>query len=155
ERSDVLYGTEGYLAPEYASASGEDLAAGMRMDIFALGRILVEMMVGEQLTQAEIDRRHDQIYGSILHSKTLDIGFVRAVFRSVSYNPQARYANAIEMEKDLVQSAPPMLRRRPAELDLGLAHDTRPREGIVTLYNVGGGELAGEVGTDVEWLQVS
>jgi serine/threonine protein kinase len=155
ERSDVLYGTEGYLAPEYASASGEDLATGMRMDIFALGRILVEMMVGERMTQAEIDRRHDQIYGSILHSKTLDIGFVRAVFRSVSYNPQARYANAIEMEKDLVQSAPPIPRRRPDAIDFGIAADTRLREATITVYNVGGGQLSGEVSTDAEWLEVS
>ena len=78
----------------------------------------------QDVAQAEIDRRHDQIYGSILHSKTLDIGFVRAVFRSVSYNPRARYANAIEMEKDLVQSAPPVVRRRPAEIELGTATDT-------------------------------
>jgi len=155
ERSDVLYGTDGYLAPEYASASGEDLATGMRMDIFALGRILVEMMVGERMSQAEIDRRHDQIYGSILHSKTLDIGFVRAVFRSVSYNPQARYASAIEMERDLMESAPPVVRRRPAEINLGTATDTRPREGTLTIYNVGGGELSADVSTDAEWLEIS
>src|SRR5262249_25655742 len=105
-------------------------------------------------SQAEIDRRHDQIYGSILHSRTLDIGFVRAIFRSVSYNPEARYPSALEMEKDLSEAAPPIGRRRPAELDLGLARHLRPPEAILTLFNVGGGTLSGEVSTDVEWLEV-
>ncbi len=154
EKSDVLYGTEGYLAPEYAAGAAEDLAAGMRMDVFALGRILVEMLVGQRMTQAEIDQRHDQIYGSILHSKTLDISLVRAIFRSVSYNPTARYASAIEMEQDLVAAAPPIGRRRPAELDLGAVTDARPRESIVSVYTVGGGSHAGDVSTDVEWLEV-
>jgi serine/threonine protein kinase len=154
EKSDVLYGTEGYLAPEHAGRGAEDLAAGMRMDIFALGRILVEMMVGQRLTQADIDQRHDQLYGSILHSKTLDIGFVRAIFKSVSYNPDLRYPSALEMEKDLVAAAPPIGRRRPAEIDLGTARDTRPREATISIYNAGGGTLTGEVSTDVDWLQV-
>jgi hypothetical protein len=35
-----------------------------------------------------------------------------------------------------------------------LARDQRPRETVVTLYNVGGGVLAGEVSTDAEWLEV-
>jgi serine/threonine protein kinase len=154
EKSEILYGTEGFLAPEYAAAGGEDLAAGMRMDVFALGRILVELLVGERMTQAEIDRRQDEFYGRIVNRATLDINFVRAIFRAVSYKPELRYASALEMQKDLEAAAPAIARRRPSEIDLGVASDTRPREAVLTVYNAGGGSLQGEVSTDVDWLEV-
>jgi hypothetical protein len=154
EKSEILYGTEGYLAPEYAGGGGEDLAAGMRMDVFALGRILVELLVGERMTQAEIDRRQDEFYGRIVNRASLDINFVRAIFRSVSYKPELRYASALEMQKDLEAAAPPIARRRPAEIDLGIASDTRAREAVLSVYNAGGGTLRGEVSTDAEWLEV-
>ncbi|MBI3911508.1 MAG: serine/threonine protein kinase [Armatimonadetes bacterium] len=153
EKVDTLYGTEGYLAPEYAEQSAEDLAAGMRMDVFAMGRILVELMAGKRLSQEDIDRRTQQLYGSILHSQRLDDHFVRAVFRSVDYNPERRYPNGMEMEQDVMASAPPMGRVRPRELVL-YDEGQRAPEASLTVYNVGGGTLHGSVHVDASWLDI-
>src|SRR5437016_5371735 len=43
ETTDALYGSDSFLAPEYAERSEEDLDAGKKMDVFAMGRILVEL----------------------------------------------------------------------------------------------------------------
>jgi len=154
ETTDQLYGSDSYLAPEYAERSVEDADSGKRMDVFAMGRILVELMVGERLTQEEIDKRHSQIYGSILHSGKLDISFVRAVFKSVAYDPQQRYASGIELAEDITPAAPPVGRVRPSALDFGLVEDAAPKELNIQCYNVGGGTLHAEVAVEGDWLEV-
>ena len=154
ETTDQLYGSDSYLAPEYAERSEEDADAGKRMDVFAMGRILVELMVGQRLTQEEIDARQDQLYGSILHSGKLDISFVRSVFRAVSYDPQRRYSSGIELAEDITPAAPPVGRVRPSALDFGTLTDTEPRETSVQCYNVGGGTLQADIAADGDWLEV-
>ncbi len=154
ETTDQLYGSDSYLAPEYAERSVEDADAGMRMDVFAMGRILVELMVGERLSQEEIDRRQDQLYGRILHDGKLDVSFVRAVFRSVAYDPTRRYGSGVELAEDITPAAPPVARVRPAQVDFGLVHDTATREIIVQCYNVGGGTLRADLAVDAEWLEI-
>jgi serine/threonine-protein kinase len=154
ETTDQLYGSDSFLAPEYAERSEEDADSGKRMDVFALGRILVELMVGQRLTQEEINSRQDQLYGQILHSGKLDISFVRAVFRSVSYDPQRRYGSGIELEEDIAPAAPPVGRLRPAAIDFGLVEEASPREVTIQAYNVGGGTLRADIATDAEWLEI-
>ncbi|HEU4752809.1 MAG TPA: protein kinase, partial [Armatimonadota bacterium] len=154
ETTDQLYGSDSFLAPEYAERSVEDADAGKRMDVFALGRILVELMVGQRLTQEEIDRRHDQLYGEILHSGKLDISFVRSVFKAVSYDPQRRYASGIELEEDISPAAPPVGRLRPALIDFGVVEGVAPQEVAIQAYNAGGGTLRAEIATDSEWIEI-
>jgi serine/threonine-protein kinase len=154
ETTDQLYGSDSYLAPEYAERGVEDEDSGKKMDVFAMGRILVELMVGERLTQEEIDRRHDQLYGKILHDGKLDISFVRAVFRSVAYDPQRRYGSGVELAEDITPAAPPVGRVRPSAVDFGVVHDVTQREINVQAYNVGGGTLRADIGVEGEWLEI-
>lgn len=154
ETTDQLYGSDSFLAPEYAERSVEDSDSGKRMDVFAMGRILVELMVGERLSQEEIDRRHDQLYGQILHSGKLDISFVRAVFRSVSYDPQRRYGSGVELAEDITPAAPPVGRVRPSTADFGLVEDGATRELVLQAYNVGGGTLRADVAAEGDWLEI-
>jgi protein kinase-like protein len=154
ETTDQLYGSDSYLAPEYAERTVEDADAGKRMDVFAMGRILVELMVGERLSQEEIDRRHDQLYGAILHSGKLDVSFVRAVFKSVAYDPQRRYSSGVELAEDILPAAPPAGRVRPRVLDLGMVEDAAPREVSVQCYNVGGGTLRADIAVEGEWIEI-
>lgn len=154
ETTDQLYGSDSFLAPEYLERSVEDLEAGKKMDVFAMGRILVELMVGERLSQEDINRRHDQLYGQILHSGKLDVSFVRAVFRSVAYDPERRYSSGVELAEDILPAAPPVGRVRPAEIDFGLVTDASPKERIVQCYNAGGGTLRAEIAVDADWIEI-
>ncbi len=154
ETTDQLYGSDSYLAPEYADRSEENLEAGKKMDVFAMGRILVELMVGQRLSQDDIDRKQDQLYGQILHSGKLDISFVRAVFKSVAYDPTRRYESGVALAEDILPAAPPVGRVRPTVLDLGLVEDATPREVSLQVYNVGGGTLRGELAVEADWLDI-
>lgn len=154
ETTDQLYGSDSYLAPEHLQRSAEDAESGKRMDVFAMGRILVELMVGERLTQEEINSRQDQLYGQILHSGKLDISFVRAVFRSVAYDPERRYGSGVELAEDILPAAAPVGRIRPGRIDFGLVEDASPREVVLQCYNVGGGTLHADVAVEGEWLEI-
>lgn len=154
ETTDQLYGSDSFLAPEFAERSVEDAESGKKMDVFAMGRILVELMVGERLSQDDINKRHDQLYGQILHGGKLDISFVRAVFRSVAYDPERRYDSGVELAEDITPAAPPAGRVRPAVIDFGTTEDASAREVSVQAYNVGGGTLRADVAAEGDWLEI-
>ncbi|HTE20705.1 MAG TPA: protein kinase [Armatimonadota bacterium] len=154
ETTDQLYGSDSYLAPEYAERSVEDAEAGKKMDVFAMGRILVELMVGRRMTQEDIDRRQDQLYGELLHSGKVDVSFLRAVFRSVAYDPERRYSSGVELEEEITPAAPPVGRARPTRIDFGLVESTSPCEVNIQSYNVGGGTLRAEIAAGDDWLEV-
>jgi hypothetical protein len=154
ETTDQLYGSDSFLAPEYTLRSAEDVEAGKQMDVFAMGRILVELMVGQRLSQDDINQKHDQLYGQILHSGKLDVSFVRAVFKSVAYDTERRYKSGVEMAEDITPAAPPVGRVRPSVVDFGFAEDTAPREQSIQAYNVGGGTLRAELAVEGDWVEI-
>ncbi|MCC2672520.1 MAG: hypothetical protein K0Q72_4992, partial [Armatimonadetes bacterium] len=151
---DQLYGSDSYLAPEYQERAVEDAESGKKMDVFAMGRILVELMVGKRMSQDEIDRKQEQLYGQILHGGKLDVSFLRAVFRSIAYDPQKRYHSGAELEEDITPAAPPVGRVRPRVVDFGLIEDSAPHEMNIQCYNVGGGTLRAEIAADGDWLEI-
>lgn len=154
ETTDQLYGSDSYLAPEYQERGVEDAEAGMKMDVFAMGRILVELMVGKRMSQEEIDKRSEQLYGEILHSGKVDVSFLRALFRSITYNPEKRYNSGVELEEDITPAAPPVGRVRPNKLDFGLVSEAAPQEQNIQCYNVGGGTLRADIAADGDWLEI-
>jgi hypothetical protein len=154
ETTDQLYGSNSYLAPEYSERSTESVEDGKLMDVFALGRIYVEMIVGQRLTQDEIDRRRESLYGELLHGGRLDTAFVRAVLRAVSYDPARRYASGVELAEELTPAAPPVGRVRPARIDFGSVSDGARREVVLQAYNVGGGTLRAEIAAEGDWFEV-
>lgn len=154
EVNDQIYGSDSFLAPEYAGRGSEDLPAGQKMDVFALGRILVELITGLRLSQDEINQRQDQLYGQILHSNRIDPSFVRAVFRAVAYEPEKRFASGVQMAEDITPAAPPVGRARPGSVDFGRVTDSAPKELAVQAYNVGGGTLRAEIAVEGDWIEV-
>jgi serine/threonine-protein kinase len=154
ETTDQLYGSDSYLAPEYQEREEENVETGKLMDVFAMGRIFVELIVGERMTQEEIDRRHEQLYGQILHSGRLDVAFVRAVFKTAAYDPTRRYQSGVELAKDITPAAPPVGRARPTTIHFGNVTDTAPRETNIQCYNVGGGTLRADVSVEGDWLEI-
>jgi hypothetical protein len=154
ETTDQLYGSDSFLAPEYAERSVEDAESGKKMDVFAMGRILIELMVGKRLSQEDIDRRQEALYGEIMHSGKVDVSFLRAVFKAANYNPAQRYASGVEMAQDITPAAAPVGRVRPNVVDFGVVEDGSPREVNIQCYNVGGGTLQAQLQADGGWLEV-
>ena len=81
------YGTDGYMPPERATAGERGLTAGCLADVFALGAILVEAMIGQRLTQEEINAHKERLFGALIHSASLPSAFVHAVFKALAYDP--------------------------------------------------------------------
>jgi hypothetical protein len=151
----AVYGTEGYLPPELAAGSTDSRFAGKQRDVFALGRVILEMMVGARLTQEQIFARKESLSGELLHSRTLPPEFARAVLRAIAYDPAQRYRSAVEMLTDLLSIAPPIGRVRPRILDFGVVPGTSPQRVELHAFNVGGGMLEAEVASDCPWLEVN
>src|SRR5262249_35201587 len=100
------YGTDGYMPPERAGRGERGLRVGRQADVFALGAILVEAMIGQRLTQDEINAQKERLFGALIHSATLPSAFVRAVFKALAYDPHQRYPSAQEMLDDLLPITP-------------------------------------------------
>lgn len=149
------YGTDGYMPPERACGGERGLAAGQRADVFALGAILVEAMIGQRLTQEEINANKEKLFGALIHSATLPDAFVRAVFKALAYDPRQRYPSAEAMLEDLLPIAPPSGRVDRRFLDFGRAEPGTPLRRSLTVYNAGGGLLWGQVEVEGDWLHVA
>jgi len=149
------YGTDGYMPPERAGRGERGLAAGRQADVFALGAILVEAMIGQRLTQDEINAQKERLFGALIHSATLPAAFVRTVFKALAYDPRQRYPSAQEMLDDLLPITPPVGRLDRRFLDFGRVELGTPLRRTVAVYNAGGGLLPGRVEVDGDWLQVS
>jgi tRNA A-37 threonylcarbamoyl transferase component Bud32 len=155
EDAPAEYGTDGYMPPERAAAGERGLLAGRQADVFALGAILVEAMIGQRLTQEEINAHKERLFGALIHSATLPTDFVQAVFKALAYDPRRRYPSAREMLDDLLAIAPPVGRIDRRFIDFGRVELGVPLRRSVTAFNAGGGRLQGHVEVEGDWLQVS
>jgi hypothetical protein len=106
------------------------------------------------MSQDEIDKRSDQLYGEIMHSGMVDVSFLRALFRSITYDPAKRYNSGVELEEDITPAAPPVGRVRPNKIDFGLVTESAPQERNIQCYNVGGGTLRADIVADGDWLEI-
>ncbi len=149
------YGTDGYMPPERALGGERGLEAGCQIDVFALGAILVEAMIGQRLTQEEINAQKERLFGALIHSATLPAAFVKAVFRALAYDPRHRYPSAAAMLDDLLLIAPPVGRVDHRFIDFGRVEPGAPLKRSVSAYNAGGGMLQGQVEVEGDWLHVA
>ena len=102
--SGTVKGKPAYVAPEQLTA-GRQIDG--RVDIFALGAVLHELLVGERLFAADTD------LGSLRNIMQLEIpapsskrplvstDLDRVVMKALERDPDRRYASAAEMERDL------------------------------------------------------
>jgi serine/threonine-protein kinase len=94
-----------YAAPEYVQGHGLDA----RIDLFAVGVILWEMLVGERLFRAQSDRQTLEalLVGPILPPSikrpAVSAEIDRIVLKALERDPERRYQTAAAMAEDLEQ----------------------------------------------------
>jgi tetratricopeptide (TPR) repeat protein len=104
-RTGSLFGTVGYLAPEQVSGAAVD----WRADLFALGSILFEMLVGRRA----FEREHtiDELF-AVLHEPAPEVlqqrhdvppALTATVMRLLEKAPDARFQTAADVEAALEQ----------------------------------------------------
>ncbi|MDR3709658.1 MAG: serine/threonine-protein kinase [Capsulimonadaceae bacterium] len=146
-----LFGTEGYLPPEVE----ETFKADIRTDIFALGCILYELVMGEPPEQQSINERNLYVTTPLMQRKDVDLSFVKLVTTALSYNTEFRYANAGMFAAELRKIAQAMLFVTAKSIyfgnvDLGTATSQKFR-----MFNGGGkGDLVGEIKPKVPWIRI-
>jgi len=103
-QSGVVKGKAGYLAPE--QLRGETVIDG-RVDLFALGTVLHELLTGERLFAGDTDlgtmKNILELKIPVPSSRRADVPpeLDRVVMRALDRSPSKRYANAWEMARDL------------------------------------------------------
>jgi len=106
-KTGVILGTPCYMAPEQANAASEQI--GPAVDIYALGAILYEMLVGEPpfkaTTALESMRRlttEDAAFPTDMRTK-IPKGLQAICLKCLEKSPQRRYATAAALADDLQQ----------------------------------------------------
>ncbi len=100
---DAIVGTLAYVAPEQVRGAHGRLDA--RIDVFALGATLFELLTGRRLRDAE---ETEAVVRQILTEEPPSLGLARAdrdleavVQRAIEHDPGRRYATAAELADDL------------------------------------------------------
>lgn len=152
-KDDELYGTEGYLPPELEEE--EHFVADVRTDIFALGAILYEMVMGEPPPQERINERNLYVTTPLLQRKDVDYEYVRLVTTALSYNTEYRYASARGFLEDLRKIAPPLALVSHKNIYFGQVESGLSAKKTFGVYNAGGGmEIVGTVTSRCPWIHV-
>jgi hypothetical protein len=101
-QAGAVMGTFGYIAPEIFTGGAVD----ERADIFAIGVMLVETLVGERPFRGQT---HHEILTSLLHSdyhlpgESIEIRALDAVVqRCLAKDPRDRYSSVTEVAKELI-----------------------------------------------------
>src|SRR5580658_10241700 len=128
-RPGVLKGKMAYMAPEQLSG-GE---VSRRVDIYALGVVLWEVLAGKRLFAGESD---EQLVVKILvgakeppsqHTPGVPAELDAIVMRALSKNPAERFASAREMADALMRVVTPAFPPTVGEWVEALAHDALSR----------------------------
>ena len=150
--SGTMMGSPKYMSPEQVGGHSID----HRSDIFSLGSVLYEMVVG---APAFAGANLGQLLNAILHSTPVPAGQARpgvpasveaVIVRAMHKNPQQRYQDAAEMAQDLGRCRTELLRaggtRPPGmEVDLFIASGTHPAAAPWSLVPAAGFDAAAPV----------
>lgn len=102
-REKDISGTPCYMSPEHFSKN----PIGPRSDIFSLGLIFYEMVVGKPALRADNDFAvmykiaHDAVPAPSQQNEAVDQGLDSIILRALEKEPDARYTNAREMRMAL------------------------------------------------------
>jgi serine/threonine protein kinase len=148
-----LYGTEGYLPPEIETDG--NFTADVRTDIFALGCILYEMVMGEPPAQKQINERMSFITTPLMARKDVNLDYVKLITKALSYNTDYRYASAQIFLDAIKPITPPFVMISTKQLAFGrLDVSAGPLKRKFTIYNGGNSEISGDVQSKSPWLTV-
>jgi serine/threonine protein kinase len=147
-----LYGTEGYLPPEL----DERFVADVQTDIFALGCILYEMVMGVPPEQQRINERNCAVVTPLTRRRDVDMAYVKLVTTALSYNTEYRYASAPVFLQEMRKIAPPVPMVSHKNLYFGTVNfnQTDAMQQFM-IYNSGPQiEFKGEIVSRAPWLKV-
>ncbi len=152
----TLYGSDGYLPPEVrVRILRGDVGARLSTDVFALGILLYQMLLGRSPSQEDINALSGRIAGPLLRKlESMNPALARTIVRAMSFAEEFRYPDASALVADLSTLTRPIARADRYALSFGEV----PAEGLseqrVQIVNVGGGNLEGEVTTEEPWLEL-
>ncbi len=120
-----------YLSPEQTHADQKLTPAS---DVFSLGVVLYELLLGERLFQAETTLqtihkvRRAEVHEQLLRVKARLPGLDKVLFRALSLNPRHRYQRAFVMREDL-RGLMPTLKSLPEDCLRWLRGESGVEEG--------------------------
>ena len=140
-------GTEGYMAPELREMVRADcLQSDFALDVFSLGCTIYEMVMGQRLSQEDIDTMDEAKLAQAVEEVTARSPVLAPlVARSLSICPDERYGSAQEVLADLEALIPPQPAVVKEVLDFDMSPEGRVVELPLVIRNVGGGNLEGSV----------
>lgn len=157
DRQSDFYGSDGYMAPEIREMLARgDLEAHRRIDVFALGCILYEMLLGRRPTQDDIDQQSGRLVGPLLRELSdMHPGLVSVLVRAMSFDRNYRYQSAREMLQDLRLKGPPAMEVTPGAVRFGEVSGRGHERRVLVARNHGAQTLEGKVRVRHEWLRVT
>jgi len=151
-----FYGSDGYMPPEIkAMLQAGSLEAHQQTDVFALGCIMYELLLGAKPTQEVIDQQSGRLVGPLL--RRLDefhSGLVSVMNNAISFSQGYRYEHAREMLDDLRKRGPAALVASKPQLDFAGPAHSKLREELI-LRNLGGGTMTASLSSRAPWLALS
>lgn len=146
--------SEGYFAPELAAAKGGLAEVHPVLDVFALGAVLYHLGTGHRLEPGALDEVGFQYLAPLFARSDLHHSLVGVIGRALSRDPERRYRNVSEMVEDLRSGLPMSLEVYPKVLTAGPVQVQEAAEQRLVIFNLGGGELMGEVSASEPWIEV-
>ncbi len=142
-----IAGTPGYMAPELREMVESDVVTSdYRLDVFALGCTIHELITNRQLKQDDIDARNPLlIEEAVREIAQRAVELAGPAGKALSLDPEGRYPSAQELLLDLQQMIPPRPALREQEVDLDLSAGRGEVEHTLVITNAGGGSLSGTV----------
>jgi len=146
----AIAGTPGYMAPELREmVEVDDINSDRRLDIFALGCTIHQLVTNQALDQNRMDKRDQEVIAQAVSEITAYCQeLATPAARALSYDLEARYATAQEMLHDLQQLVPPRLVVRESALDFDISSGRGTQERVIVITNAGGGTLSGTLSAD-------
>jgi tRNA A-37 threonylcarbamoyl transferase component Bud32 len=156
-RDTDFYGSDGYMAPEIRDMLRQgDLEAHRRIDVFALGCILYEMLLGRRPTQGDIDMKSGRLVGPLLRELSdMHPGLVSVLIKALSFDRDYRYQSAREMLEDLRIKGPPAMELSADAVRFGEVSGRGHERRTLVARNRGAQSLEAKVRVRQEWLRVS
>jgi len=142
-----IAGTPGYMAPELREMVNSDcIVSDYRLDVFALGCTMYEVITGNRLAQSEIDARNERrVEEAVEEVRALCPGLAGPVARALRLGGEERYPSARDLLGDLEQLVPPRPTVRKQLLEFDAASGRVDVEQALVITNAGGGMLSGWV----------
>lgn len=156
EESAAFYGSDGYMPPEIKAMLAQgNLEAHKQTDVFALGCIMYELILGAKPTQDVIDEQSGRLVGPLLRRLgEFHAGLVGVMTNAISFSQGYRYESARQMLEDLHKRGPASPEPSRRRLDFEGPGHSRLHEELV-LVNRGGGTLQCQVATRTPWLTLA